>query len=86
MHTSRSPATSAGSGRPYFTAIGKLYRDGHHCENLAKLAKRKSYLQMLAKLRIEKPCETRICETLLILRNKYKTAKEIFEKPCQTRT
>ena len=34
---------------------------------------------MLAKLRIEKPCETRICETLLILRNKYKTAKEILD-------
>ena len=28
------------------------------------------------KLRIAKPCETRLCETLLILRNKRKTAKK----------
>ena len=30
------------------------------------------------KLRIAKPCETRLCETLLILRNKRKTAKKKY--------
>ena len=37
---------------------------------ISKLAIRKTYLRILANLRIAKPCKTRICETLRILRNK----------------
>ena len=43
-------------------------------KTLAKLAKRKTKFRILAKLRIAKPCETLICESLRILRNKRKTA------------
>ena len=34
----------------------------------------------LAKLRIAKPCETRICKTLRILRNKRQSAKKIIRE------
>ena len=58
--------------------------------NLKLADKRKTYLQIqvqvLAKLRIAKPCETRsIRETWWLFRNKCKTAKEVFSKPCETR-
>ena len=49
-----------------------LRNEKHNCETLRNL-----YLRKLAK--------TRICETLRILRNKRKTAKLVFAKPCETR-
>ena len=55
-------------------------------KNLAELAKRKLYMRNLAKIVFAKSCETRICETLRILRNKRKTAKKAFAKPCQCET
>ena len=39
------------------------------------------FLQILAKLKIAKLYEPRICETLRILRNNCKTAKKVFAKP-----
>ena len=40
-----------------------------HCENLAKLTKRKTHLRNLAKLVFAKPCES--CETKVKLQNLY---------------
>ena len=65
------PASPEPAGRHQQTA---------HCENLAKLAKRKTCMRILAKLRIAKPCEALICKTLRILRNKRKTVKNV--EPC----
>ena len=65
----------------------RIHQQTAYCENLAKFAKRKTYLRNLAKLVFAKPCETRICETLRILRNKRKTERKGFENrsSCETR-
>ena len=44
-----------------------VHQQTANCKTLRNLRNKKNFLQILAKLRIAKPCETRICETLALL-------------------
>ena len=55
------------------------------CETCETLRNEKPNCETLRNLYLRKLAKTRICETLRILRNKSKTAKLVFAKPCETR-
>ena len=56
------------------------------CETCETLQNKKPICETLRKLYLRKLAKTCVCETLRILRNKHKTAKLVFAKPCETCT
>ena len=64
------------------TANCPLRKPYETCETLRN---EKPICESLRNLYLRKLAKTRICETLRILRNKRKTAKLVFAKPCETR-
>ena len=78
----RDPLGGCGSGRTS-SAICPLRKP---CETCKTLPNEKPMCETLRKFYLRgKLAKTCICETLRILRNKRKTAKLVFAKPCETR-
>ena len=55
------------------------------CETCESLRNEKPICESLRKFHLRKLAKPCICETLRILRNKCKSAKLVFAKPCETR-
>ena len=69
----------AAQGRGLVIVISNL----PFAKTLRNLRNEKHIMRILAKLGISKPCVTRICENLGILRNKCEIRKKIFVKPSE---